>query len=125
MICKIKLGRLIHLIQKCSIKAKFKLKHTLSLSPLPLSHSAKKMEWKATETVRAKMESLRLICDRDAQIQLQKMDSFTASFSNSMDSVKARAEETVQNQGQKACIFTLLQLASIEARVCSVVSLGS
>jgi kinetochore protein Spc25 len=71
------------------------------------------------------MESLRLICDRDAQIQLQKMDSFTASFSNSMDSVKARAEETVQNQGQKACIFTLLQLAYIEARVCSVVSLGS
>ncbi|KAJ6688215.1 hypothetical protein OIU74_016849 [Salix koriyanagi] len=46
------------------------------------------------------MESLRLVCDRDAQILLQKMESFTASFSSSMDSIKARAEETVQNQGE-------------------------
>ncbi|KAL9337941.1 hypothetical protein Peur_069710 [Populus x canadensis] len=72
------------------------------------------MEWKATETVRAKMESLRLICDRDAQIQLQKMDSFTASFSNSMDSVKARAEETVQNQGRLGSLKSSLKEADGE-----------
>eukprot|EP00258_Populus_trichocarpa_P025659 XP_024441678.1 uncharacterized protein LOC7453785 isoform X3 [Populus trichocarpa] len=72
------------------------------------------MEWKATETVRAKMESLRLICDRDAQIQLQKMDSFTASFSNSMDSVKARAEETVQNQGKLGRLKSSLKEADGE-----------
>ncbi|KAG6747087.1 hypothetical protein POTOM_049466 [Populus tomentosa] len=72
------------------------------------------MEWKGTETVRAKMESLRLICDRDAQIQLQKMDSFTASFSNSMDSVKARAEETVQNQGKLGSLKSSLKEADGE-----------
>ncbi|KAI9215458.1 hypothetical protein POPTR_T124408v4 [Populus trichocarpa] len=60
------------------------------------------------------MESLRLICDRDAQIQLQKMDSFTASFSNSMDSVKARAEETVQNQGKLGRLKSSLKEADGE-----------
>ncbi|KAG6746049.1 hypothetical protein POTOM_050561 [Populus tomentosa] len=60
------------------------------------------------------MESLRLICDRDAQIQLQKMDSFTASFSISMDSVKARAEETVQNQGKLGSLKSSLKEADGE-----------
>ncbi|KAJ6888762.1 hypothetical protein NC652_029759 [Populus alba x Populus x berolinensis] len=44
------------------------------------------------------MESLRLICERDAKIQLQKVDSFMASFCNSLDSIKAIVEETMQNQ---------------------------
>ncbi|KAJ6294108.1 hypothetical protein OIU76_022231 [Salix suchowensis] len=60
------------------------------------------------------MESLRLVCDRDAQILLQKMESFTASFSSSMDSIKARAEETVQNQGELGRLKSSLTEADAE-----------
>jgi kinetochore protein Spc25 len=63
------------------------------------------------------MESMRLICDRDAKIQLHKVDSFMASFCNSLDSIKAIVEETMQNQGQRksgiAEFFTLLYLAFV------------
>ncbi|XP_050224197.1 kinetochore protein SPC25 homolog [Mercurialis annua] len=44
------------------------------------------------------MESLRLSCEREVAVEMQKIDSFTASFSQSMDSIKSTAEQTLQNQ---------------------------
>lgn len=72
------------------------------------------MQRKATETVRTQMESLRLICDRDAKIQLHKVDSFMASFCNSLDSIKAIVEETMQNQGKSGRLKSSLREADDE-----------
>ncbi|KAB1223442.1 Kinetochore protein spc25 [Morella rubra] len=58
------------------------------------------MGTQAEDTARTKVESLRLICDRDIPIQQQKMDSLTASFRESLESIEARAQDTVQNQGK-------------------------
>lgn len=96
-----------------SIREKKKNKFGKSKWPLrKVITQPKRMQRKATETVRTQMESRRLICDRDAKIQLQKVDSFMASFCNSLDSIKAIVEETMQNQGQRksgiAEFFTLL-----------------
>uniref|UniRef100_A0A6M2EAQ1 Kinetochore protein SPC25 n=1 Tax=Populus davidiana TaxID=266767 RepID=A0A6M2EAQ1_9ROSI len=60
------------------------------------------------------MESLRLICERDAKIQLQKVDSFMASFCNSLDSIKAIVEETMQNQGKSGRLKSSLREADEE-----------
>ncbi|KDP31058.1 hypothetical protein JCGZ_11434 [Jatropha curcas] len=46
------------------------------------------------------MESSRLSCERDVSLELQKVDSFTASFAQSLDSIKARVEETLENRGK-------------------------
>ncbi|KAH8492959.1 hypothetical protein H0E87_022275 [Populus deltoides] len=72
------------------------------------------MQRKATETVRTQMESPRLMCDRDAKIQLQKVDSFMASFCNSLDSIKAIVEETMQNQGKSGRLKSSLREADDE-----------
>ncbi|KAJ4712387.1 putative Kinetochore protein spc25, partial [Melia azedarach] len=48
------------------------------------------------------MESLRLICDTEIPINQQKMDSVAVSFSLSLDSIKAKAQQTVQNQARLA-----------------------
>ncbi|XP_059443555.1 kinetochore protein SPC25 homolog [Corylus avellana] len=58
------------------------------------------MGTQAEGTVRTNMESLRLICDREIPIQQQKMDALLASFRKSLESIRARAQETVQNQGK-------------------------
>ncbi|KAG6753140.1 hypothetical protein POTOM_043184 [Populus tomentosa] len=60
------------------------------------------------------MESLRLICERDAKIQLQKVDSFMASFCNSLDSIKAIVEGTMQNQGKSGRLQSSLREADDE-----------
>uniref|UniRef100_A0A3N7GNZ5 Kinetochore protein SPC25 n=1 Tax=Populus trichocarpa TaxID=3694 RepID=A0A3N7GNZ5_POPTR len=72
------------------------------------------MQRKATETVRTQMECMRLICDRDAKIQLHKVDSFMASFCNSLDSIKAIVEETMQNQGKSGRLKSSLREADDE-----------
>ncbi|OAY47818.1 kinetochore protein SPC25 homolog [Manihot esculenta] len=46
------------------------------------------------------MESLRLICDREIPLALQKVHSFAASFSHSLDSTTSTVEETLQYQGK-------------------------
>ncbi|KAF5730872.1 hypothetical protein HS088_TW19G00474 [Tripterygium wilfordii] len=45
------------------------------------------------------MESLRLVCDTEIPIQQEKMESFASSFQKSLQSIKARGQETVRNQG--------------------------
>ncbi|KAH9720369.1 kinetochore protein SPC25-like [Citrus sinensis] len=56
------------------------------------------MESSVEDSVRTKMESMRVICDREITINEQKMDSVTASFLQSLESIKAKARATVQNQ---------------------------
>uniref|UniRef100_A0A2N9J1I6 Uncharacterized protein n=1 Tax=Fagus sylvatica TaxID=28930 RepID=A0A2N9J1I6_FAGSY len=58
------------------------------------------MESQAEEPVRKKMESLRLLCEREIPIQQQKMDSFAASFFKSLQSIQSTAQQTLQNQGK-------------------------
>ncbi|KAH7550498.1 hypothetical protein JRO89_XS13G0203600 [Xanthoceras sorbifolium] len=60
------------------------------------------MHNKAEEPVRKKMESLRFICDTQIPISQQKVDSFAASFRHSLESVKAKAQDTIQNQAKLA-----------------------
>ncbi|XP_057465346.1 kinetochore protein SPC25 homolog isoform X2 [Actinidia eriantha] len=49
-------------------------------------------------SVRTKMEELRLVCDREIPIQQQRVDAAIASFRKSLESTRAKARETVQNQ---------------------------
>lgn len=58
------------------------------------------MESSVEDSVRAKMESMRVICDREITINEQKMDSVTASFLQSLESIKAKSRATVQNQSK-------------------------
>ncbi|XP_062169497.1 kinetochore protein SPC25 homolog isoform X2 [Alnus glutinosa] len=58
------------------------------------------METQAEDTVRTNMESMRLICDREIPKKQQKMDAVIASFRKSLESIGARAQETVQNHGK-------------------------
>ncbi|KDO69533.1 hypothetical protein CISIN_1g019175mg [Citrus sinensis] len=58
------------------------------------------MESSVEDSVRTKMESMRVICDREITINEQKMDSVTASFLQSLESIKAKARATVQNQSK-------------------------
>lgn len=52
------------------------------------------------DSVRTKMESMRVICDREITINERKMDSVTASFLQSLESIKAKARATIQNQSK-------------------------
>ncbi|KAK6920662.1 Chromosome segregation protein Spc25, C-terminal, partial [Dillenia turbinata] len=49
-------------------------------------------------SARAKMEELWLIYNKDIQIRQEKMDSAVTLFRKTLDSIKARAENAVQNQ---------------------------
>ncbi|KAK0588108.1 hypothetical protein LWI29_034464 [Acer saccharum] len=60
------------------------------------------MHNKAEEPERSKMESQRLICETQIRINQQKMDTFVASFRRSLESVKAKPQETIQNQAKLA-----------------------
>ncbi|GKV18977.1 hypothetical protein SLEP1_g29282 [Rubroshorea leprosula] len=60
------------------------------------------MHSQTEESVRNKMESLRLISDGEIPMQQQKMDAFAASFETSLDSVNARAKENAENQAKLA-----------------------
>ncbi|KAG5602417.1 hypothetical protein H5410_033787 [Solanum commersonii] len=52
----------------------------------------------AAATLRAKMEQLRLKCNRDLQIQQQSIDAGAISFRKSLDSTKIQAQQTLQFQ---------------------------
>ncbi|XP_031372485.1 kinetochore protein SPC25 homolog [Punica granatum] len=58
------------------------------------------MQIREEEPARTKMESLRLMCDREMSVHRQKMDSFASSFLGALDSIKTKSQETVQNQGR-------------------------
>ncbi|KAJ8753596.1 hypothetical protein K2173_022837 [Erythroxylum novogranatense] len=60
------------------------------------------------------MESVREICERAIPVELQKMDAFTASFAKSLDSIKARAEETARNQVKLGVVKSRLREAEDE-----------
>ncbi|KAK4844167.1 hypothetical protein QYF36_017248 [Acer negundo] len=60
------------------------------------------MHNKAEEPVRSKMESLRLIYETQIPINQQKIDTFAASFRHSLESAKAKAQDTNQNQAKLA-----------------------
>ncbi|PON96692.1 Chromosome segregation protein Spc [Trema orientale] len=73
---------------------------SLSLSPTPDSLSlSREMDSKAEEPVRTRMESLRMACDTEILAHQQKIDAWTASFRQSLSSIRARVQETVQSQG--------------------------
>ncbi|XAR67995.1 hypothetical protein NMG60_11002965 [Bertholletia excelsa] len=56
------------------------------------------MQIGAHDSVRSKMEELRLVCDREIPLRHHRMDAAVASFQKSLGSIKAKAQETVQNQ---------------------------
>lgn len=46
------------------------------------------------------MESVRLICDTEIPVLQQKMDASSASFRKSLESLRARSNESAQYQGE-------------------------
>ncbi|GMJ06672.1 ARGONAUTE 1 [Hibiscus trionum] len=72
------------------------------------------MESETEQSSMTKMESLRTICDREFSIQQQKIDSFTASFPSSLNSIKALALDTAQNHAKRAKLQTKLREAEDE-----------
>ncbi|KAM1025906.1 hypothetical protein ACFX13_039624 [Malus domestica] len=58
------------------------------------------MDGKPEESVRTKMESLRMACESEIPIHEKDLDAFTASFRDSLASVRATAQETLQSQGK-------------------------
>ncbi|KAF5476754.1 hypothetical protein F2P56_003459 [Juglans regia] len=69
------------------------------------------METQAEDTVRRKMESLRLIYDGEIPIQQRKMDSLKASFRKSLELIGVTARETFQNHGKIGEVKAKLRLA--------------
>ncbi|XP_054805178.1 kinetochore protein SPC25 homolog isoform X2 [Prosopis cineraria] len=51
------------------------------------------------ESVRQKMESGRLICDTEIPVLQHKIDVFSSSYLKSLESLRARSQETAQYQG--------------------------
>ncbi|XP_050377584.1 kinetochore protein SPC25 homolog [Argentina anserina] len=58
------------------------------------------MDSNPEDSVRSKMESLRLACDREIPTQLQKTDAAAAALHDSLASIRARVQETVQCKGK-------------------------
>ncbi|PSR96709.1 Kinetochore protein like [Actinidia chinensis var. chinensis] len=58
------------------------------------------MQSRTEGSVRTKMEELRLVCEREIPIQQQRADAAIASFRKSLESTRAKAQETVQNQAK-------------------------
>ncbi|XP_052176312.1 kinetochore protein SPC25 homolog isoform X2 [Diospyros lotus] len=52
------------------------------------------------DPVRAKMAELRLVCDREIPIRHSRMDAAFSAVVASLESAKARSQETVQNQAK-------------------------
>ncbi|XP_015077770.1 kinetochore protein SPC25 homolog [Solanum pennellii] len=65
----------------------------------------------AAATLRAKMEQLRLKCNRDLQIQQQSIDAGAISFWKSLDSTKTQAQQTLQFQEKLGKLKTELREA--------------
>ncbi|KAM1129073.1 hypothetical protein ACFXTH_038943 [Malus domestica] len=58
------------------------------------------MDGKPEESVRTRMGSLRMACESEIPIHEKDLDAFTASFRDSLASVRAAAQETLQSQGK-------------------------
>ncbi|KAF8005926.1 hypothetical protein BT93_K0264 [Corymbia citriodora subsp. variegata] len=66
------------------------------------------------ESVRAKMESLRLACEAEISGEQRRIDAFASSFLDSLQSMKAKTRETVQNQGRLSKLKSSLKEAEDE-----------
>ncbi|BFG32513.1 hypothetical protein CerSpe_187870 [Prunus speciosa] len=58
------------------------------------------MDSQPEESVRTKMESLRMACEKEIPILQQNMDTFTASFQGDLASIRATVQETLRHQGK-------------------------
>ncbi|XP_022921533.1 probable kinetochore protein SPC25 isoform X2 [Cucurbita moschata] len=58
------------------------------------------MENKAEESVCARMESLRIVREKEIAVEQQKMESFADSFRKSLESITARSRENARSQGK-------------------------
>ncbi|BBH03787.1 hypothetical protein Prudu_014748 [Prunus dulcis] len=58
------------------------------------------MDSQQEESVRTKMESLRMACEKEIPILQQNMDTFTASFQGDLASIRATVQETLRYQGK-------------------------
>ncbi|KAI8529060.1 hypothetical protein RHMOL_Rhmol12G0196200 [Rhododendron molle] len=56
------------------------------------------MQTRIESSVRTKMEELQLVCGREIPIQQQRMDASVVAFQKLLESTKAKAQETVENQ---------------------------
>ncbi|GAV58300.1 Spindle_Spc25 domain-containing protein, partial [Cephalotus follicularis] len=82
--------------------------------PHPLPPLLSKMQSNTVESVRSKMGSLRLICDREIQMQLHHMDASTVSFNQLLQSLQAKAQETLLNQSKLVKVKAELREAEDE-----------
>ncbi|PON72238.1 Chromosome segregation protein Spc [Parasponia andersonii] len=71
------------------------------------------MDSKAEEPVRTRMESLRMACDTEILAHQQKIDIWTASFRQSLSSIPARVQETVQSQGSMPQAYGFLLICAL------------
>lgn len=64
------------------------------------------------ESVLKKMESGRLICDTEIPVLQHKIDVFSSSYRESLESLRARSQETAQFQGEGSLlvVFHLTEL---------------
>ncbi|KAK4773334.1 hypothetical protein SAY87_028353 [Trapa incisa] len=58
------------------------------------------MQVKEDESTRKKMESLRLMCDKEIAIHQRQVETFASSFFISLESMKDKSQETIQCQGR-------------------------
>ncbi|KAK3020505.1 hypothetical protein RJ639_045447 [Escallonia herrerae] len=58
------------------------------------------MQSRAEDSVRAKMEELRLVCDKEISIQTHRLDTAVSSFKKSLDLIKAKGHDTAQTQAK-------------------------
>ncbi|XP_023530760.1 probable kinetochore protein SPC25 isoform X2 [Cucurbita pepo subsp. pepo] len=56
------------------------------------------MENKVEDSIRAKMESLRMVREKEIPFQLEKMESFADSFRKSLESISAKSQENALSQ---------------------------
>ena len=65
----------------------------------------KRMENKVEDSIRAKMESLRMVREKEIPFQLEKMESFADSFRKSLESISAKSQENALSQGEPSILF--------------------
>lgn len=65
------------------------------------------MENKAEDSVCERMESLRIVREKEIAVQQQKMESFADSFRKSLESITARSRENARSQGEPSILFKL------------------
>ncbi|GFZ12014.1 hypothetical protein Acr_23g0003990 [Actinidia rufa] len=79
------------------------------------------MQSRTEGSVRTKMEELRLVCEREIPIQQQRADAAIASFRKSLESTRAKAQETIQNQAktrkEAMRMTTMDSLSAAKARI--------